>query len=237
MIVSESSTGSYTPCPSGSYLARCVRLIDLGTQTTDFQGEVKTARKMLMAFEILDADTRRDDGEPHVLSKRYTLSLHEKSALRKDLASWRGRDFTPEELRGFDLRSILGKDAFLSVIEAVKGDRVYANVGSIMRPPRGMAPPEGTCTEPLLYWSMSDASPDWSAFASLHPKLLEQVEASPEFQRLSPPKRINTAPATQASTPARAAPQQPQRAPAQPPAPQPQVNTDFDGLDDTEIPF
>ena len=229
MIVSESSTGSYTPCPSGSYLARCVRLIDLGTQTTDFQGEVKTARKMLMAFEILDADTRRDDGEPHVLSKRYTLSLHEKSALRKDLASWRGRDFTPEELRGFDLRSILGKDAFLSVIEAVKGDRVYSNIGSIMRPPRGMVAPEGTANEPLLYWSMSHASPDWSAFASLHPKLLEQVEASPEFQRLSPPKRVSSAPATHASTPSRAAPQ---RAPAQPPAPVPQVNTDFDGLDD-----
>lgn len=205
MIVSENTGGAaFTPCPAGSYLARCVRLIDMGTQQTEFQGETKSARKVLLAFEVLDDEARRDDGEPHVLNKRYTLSLHEKSALRKDLASWRGRDFTPEELKGFDLRNILGKDAFVSVIETTKGERTYSNIASIMKPPKGMKAPEGTCTEPLLYWDMSTDTPDWQAFAALHTKLAEQIQASPEFKRLTPPKSVAMASPAPAPAPAAA---------------------------------
>lgn len=189
MIVSETASGaSYTPCPPGSYLARCCRLVDLGTQTTDYQGEAKTAHKVMCTFEILDSEARRDDGEPFTLSKRYTMSLHEKAALRKELASWRGRDFTPEELRGFDLRNILGAVAFISVVETTKGDRTYANIASIMKAPKGMQAPQGS--EPLLYWSMSEAKPAWEVFAQLHPKLQAQIEASPEFAKLKRPARV-----------------------------------------------
>ena len=41
------------------------------------------------------------DGKPFLVRRRYTASLHEKSALRKDLESWRGRAFTNVELDGF----------------------------------------------------------------------------------------------------------------------------------------
>lgn len=205
MIVSENAGGStFTPCPPGSYLARCVRLVDLGTQQTEYQGESKSAHKVLLAFEVLDTETRRDDGEPFVLSKRYTLSLHEKAALRKELASWRGRDFTPEELKGFDLRNILGKECFISVVESTKGDRTYSNIASIMKPPKGMRPPEGTCNEPLVYWDMSADAPDWAGLNMLHPKLIEQVEASPEFKRLKPPKRVQVSARAPAPAPATA---------------------------------
>lgn len=206
MIVSESAGGTaYSPCPPGSYIARCVRLLDLGTVTTDYQGEAKTAHKVMLAFEVLDQDSRRDDGAPFVLSKRYTMSLHEKAALRKELASWRGRDFTPEELRGFDLRNILGQPCFVSVVETVKGDRTYSNIAGIMKAPRGMPIPESV--EPLLYWSMSDAAPNWEAFALLHPKLVEQIEQSPEYAKLTAPKRISVTntPPTHQNAPGRAA--------------------------------
>lgn len=192
MVISESTSASFAPCPPGSYLARCVRVIDMGTQTTDYQGEVKTNRKVLLGFEILDDEARRDDGTPHILSKRYTTSLHEKAALRKDLSSWRGRDFSAEELKGFNLGAILGQLCFISVVETIKGDRTYANIASIMKQPKGMTPPEGTCNEPLLLWDMTaQHGPDWQAFAQLHPKLCEQVQASPEFKRLTPPKAVS----------------------------------------------
>lgn len=206
MIVSETAGGTaYAPCPPGSYIARCVRLVDLGTVTTDYQGESKTAHKCLLAFEVLDPETRRDDGQPFVISKRYTLSLHEKAALRKELASWRGRDFTPEELKGFDLKNILGQPCFVSVVETVKGDRTYSNIAGIMKAPRGMPVPESL--EPLLYWSMSDPAPNWEAFALLHPKLVEQIEATPEYQKLAVPKRIpvTNTPPTHQNAPGRAA--------------------------------
>ena len=233
MIVSEATGGStFTPCPAGSYLARCVRLVDLGTQQTEYQGESKTAHKVLLAFEVLDDEARRDDGEPFVLSKRYTLSLHEKAALRKELASWRGRDFTPEELKGFDLKTILGKDCFLSVVEATKGDRTYSNIASIMKPPKGMSAPEGTGNEPLLYWDMAAAAPDWAALQQLHPKLIEQIEQSPEHKRLTPPRRVPMP----AQAPAR--PAAPARAAAPAPAPsEPPQGSGFDDVPDFEGDF
>ncbi len=255
MIVSETAGGSaYTPCPAGSYIARCVRLLDLGTVQTEYQGEAKTAHKCLLAFEVLDPEVRRDDGQPFVLSKRYTLSLHEKAALRKELASWRGRDFTPEELRGFDLRNILGQPCFVSVVETTKGDRTYSNIAGIMKAPKGMPVPESV--EPLLYWSMSDPAPNWEAFALLHPKLVEQIEATPEFKRLTPPKRIAVAaqPAVPARTQSGYAPQtaqngaqraaaipvEPAPAPARQSAPVPVYQSETDsGFDEPydEIPF
>jgi hypothetical protein len=189
VIISDSGGTAFTPCPAGSYLSRCTRLIDLGTQTTDYQGEVKTSRKLLLSWEILDSETRRDDGAPFLLSKRFTTSLHEKSALRKDLASWRGRDFTPPELKGFDLATVLGKDAFISVVQATKPDgRTYSNIGALMRPPKGLA--GAPAAEPLLHWDMGSPAPDWRAFELLSPKLQEQIQASPEFARLRRPTTV-----------------------------------------------
>jgi hypothetical protein len=186
MILTDSTGGAaFAPCPAGSYLARCIRVIDIGTVTSDYQGETKSARKVLLAFEILDEENRRDDGGPYIISKRYTASLHEKAALRKDLASWRGRDFTPEELKGFDLSAVLGKDAFISVVHTTKDGKTFANLASIMKAPRGMAAPEGTGTEPLLLWDLT--KPDWDVFAQLSPKLQEQIKASPEFKALRKP--------------------------------------------------
>lgn len=54
--------------------------------------------KVLLSFEITDAENRRSDGSPHTISKRFTASLHAKAGLRKFLESWRGRPSPPEEL-------------------------------------------------------------------------------------------------------------------------------------------
>ncbi len=204
MIVTDSGGTSFAPCPAGSYLARCARIIDLGTQATDYQGQAKHARKVLISFAVLDDEVRRDNGEPYLLSKRYTASLHEKAGLRKDLASWRGRDFTPEELKGFDLRDILGKSAFVSVVEVAKDGKTFANIGALMRPPKGLAD-RHPLNEPLLLWDMSATpEPDWQAFAKLPPKLQAQIEASPEFKALRKPAAIPLNP-TATAAPARPA--------------------------------
>ncbi len=192
MKVSENTTTNFTPCPSGNYLARCVRLIDIGTVSEEYQGETKTARKILLSFEILDDEVRREDGSPFLLSKRYSLSLHEKASLRKDLSSWRGRDFTADELRGFEMRNVLGKDLLLGVIQREKDGKTYANISSLAKPMKNMQAPEGTANEPILFWDMSADEPDWSVFAQLHPKLQEQIQASPEFKRLKQPKSVST---------------------------------------------
>lgn len=228
MILTDNGGATYTPCPAGSYLARCIQLIDLGTQTSTYEGETKHAKKVLVAWEILDDECRRDDGQPFILSKRFTQSLHEKAALRKTLAAWRGRDFTPLELRGFELRAVLGQNAFLSVIHNDKDGKTFANIAGCMKPPKGMtAPISGS--EPLLHWSMS--APDWQVFAQLPQRLVDQISTSPEFQALTPPKSVSVPAPVQATAPVARTPAPAPQAPAPAPA-----GSGFDSMDD-DIPF
>lgn len=225
MILTDNGGNSYQPCPAGSYLARCVQLIDMGTQTSTFDGETKRAKKVLVAWEILDSEVRKEDGSPFVLAKRFTQSLHEKAALRKELTSWRGRDFTPGELRGFELRAVLGKDAFVSVVQVAKDGKVFTNIAAVMKPPKGMVP-QVASDEPLLHWDMG--APDWTVFGQLSSKLQEQISASPEYQAITPPKSVVLSKAA-APVPAPALPTR--TAPPKAPAP-----AAFDDLDD-DIPF
>jgi hypothetical protein len=163
---------------------------------TDWQGQTKHTRKVLLSWEILDDEARRDDGEPFILSKRYTASLHEKAALRKDLASWRGRDFTAEELAGFDLGSILGQPCMLSVVHNDKDGRTYANIAALMKTPKGSAPPSAESS--VVHWTMD--APDWEAFARLPKRIAEQVQTAPEFARLKPPKSVSVQATPQAES-------------------------------------
>lgn len=196
LTVSEPESSGFTPCPAGTYPARCVLIADLGSQQSEYQGEIKHAHKLLVQFEITDPETRRDDGKPFTISKRFTASLHEKAGLRKTLESWRGRPFSPEELRGFNLQNVLGKPCLLSVVQEQKGDRTYSNIASIMGLPKGM-----TCPEPTNTPASFDLSkPDWDTFDSLSERLQEQIAESPEG-RAAIAKRHTAAPGAP-STPA-----------------------------------
>lgn len=229
MILSEAPTTNYAPPAPGTFTARLVALIDLGTQQSTYEGEAKSAKKILFKFEILDDENRRDDGSPHTLSKRFTASLHERAALRKFLEAWRGKPFSPDELRGFDLKNLLGQPCLLGIVNTEKEARTYANLSSCMKLPKGMAAP--AATEALALWDMTAQEPDWGVFAGLHRKLQEQIEAAPEFARLTPPKAVPAA----AAAPARGA--APATTPPPPqPAPAAAAGAGFDDIDQ-DIPF
>ena len=144
MLISENSTErSYKLVPAGTHMAICYGIVDLGTQAYSYQGEQKQARQCRVLWELHgeDADGNLltlEDGRPLSLSQRYTLSLSEKAKLRKTLISWRGREFTAQELRGFDLRTIIGAPCMLTVTHAVKGDRTFANVDTVTAVPAAL---------------------------------------------------------------------------------------------------
>jgi hypothetical protein len=144
MLISESSTErSYKLVPAGTHMAICYGIVDLGTQAYSYQGEQKQARQCRVLWELHgeDADGNPltlEDGRPLSLSQRYTLSLAEKAKLRKTLISWRGREFTAAELRGFDLRTIIGAPCMLTVTHAVKGDKTFANVDTVTAVPAAL---------------------------------------------------------------------------------------------------
>lgn len=184
-LIASNSGNSFTPVPPGMHLARCYRIIDLGTQKSDWQGQVKMLHKILIQFEVHGEDDsgkplQTADGEPMSIGKRYTLSLGDKATLRSDLASWRGRDFTPEEQRGFELKNILGQWAMISVTKTERDNKEYTNIANINPVPkiikeRGL--PEGV--NKTAIFSISDK--DLTVFEGLSEKLQETIKLSPEW--------------------------------------------------------
>lgn len=190
LTVNSGSAASYGPISEGTHLAICNMLIDLGMQ---FSETYKTSsRKVLIGWEIPDETIELDDGPvPRNISKRYTASLGEKAILRGDLESWRGKAFTDQELAGFDLHNIVGKNCLINVVHS-KGQngKVYANVGSVMALPRNMAP--GKLSEPPVVFDldtdpleMVDALPKWiGELIKKSSSYEERLNAAPKMEDL-----------------------------------------------------
>jgi hypothetical protein len=187
LTVSYSPNSAFRKVPPGVWAARCVGVVDLGTQEVEFSGEKKLQHKLQLTWEVFGEDeagvalTIEQDGKevPLQISKRYTLSLNEKAALRKDLAAWRGRDFTPEELKAFDISKLLGVLCLLNVQhnEAPNG-KTYANVASITPLPKGM--PKPASATPLVSFDLGDF--DGEVFEALPEYVQDVIKASAEYK-------------------------------------------------------
>jgi len=182
--------GSFTPVPPGMHLARCYRIVDLGTQKSEYQGDVKHLHKVMLQFEVHGEDESgkplvTSKGEPMTISKNYTLSLGEKSTLRKDLVNWRGRDFTAEELRGFELKNVLNAWAMLSIAKSAGSNgKEYTNIMSVnpvMAAFKKAGLPEAVNKAGLFYID----SPDMDMFDTFSKNLKEKIQSSPEWQSRS----------------------------------------------------
>lgn len=134
LILKEESS-SFTPPPEGQFLAVCVDVVDLGEMKSEWQGKMSMKHKCRVVFELSE---KREDGSCYRVSRMFTASLSEKANLRAFLQSWRGKPFTREELAGFDTEVLVGINAIVQIVHAERGDRVYANIDTIMKPMRGM---------------------------------------------------------------------------------------------------
>lgn len=136
LTVSEQG-GEYKAIEPGTYPARCVRIIDLGTQHGEYEGKATVKQQVMICWELPTEliEGGEYDGQPRLVSRFYTASLNKKSALRKDLDSWRGKAFTEEELKGFDLQNILGKPCMLALVANEQGK---TKVSAVMALPKGM---------------------------------------------------------------------------------------------------
>lgn len=136
MIASDNGGSTIPKLEGGVYTAISSAIVDLGLQKSEkFQ---KTQRKFMMIWTILN-ETVEVNGEqlPRQMSKEYSFSLNEKSTLRKDLQAWRGKAFTEEELRGFNILNVLNVPCQLQILLEEKNGKSYNNIASIMALPKG----------------------------------------------------------------------------------------------------
>ena len=122
-IIAKKPESNFLPCPEGLHQAVCVDVVDLGVQRGPYGEKHKV--EVRWQTELENEETQRR----FQLRKWYTLSLHEKASLRKDLECWRGRKFTEAELHGFDLEKLLGANCQLQVIHNITDDgKTYDNI-------------------------------------------------------------------------------------------------------------
>lgn len=182
MYLPEPTETEFELPPAGTHHAVCYRVIDLGTQDSVFSGEVTRKHKILISWEL--PDERMSDGRPFAISQRYTWSMSEKAALRRDLESWRGRKFAEKDFGpgGFDIKSILGVNCLLTIVHQAKNGKTYANISSIARLMKGMetrAP-----SNPIAYLWINVERWDPKVFAGLSKGLQATIMKSPEYQQL-----------------------------------------------------
>lgn len=133
--VSAGNSSTFAPCPAGVHQAVCVDVVDMGLLEVTWNGQTKKQHKVRIVWQV---EELMDDGKPFIVQKRYTASLHEKSKLRPELESWRGKAFTEDELREFDLEKLIAANCLLNVAHVQKDGKTYANVTAVMPLKKGM---------------------------------------------------------------------------------------------------
>lgn len=179
--------------PSGNYIGRCYQMIHIGTVVESFQGEMKQFNKVRIGWELPTERRvfKEENGEqPYVISKEFTLSMNEKSNLRKMLASWRGKDFSEDEAKKFDITKLLGVPCMINVIHKPKVSdptSVYEQIASITPVPKGIPiPDQENKTQVLSYDNF-----DFNLFNSLPDFIKDKMKTSVEFAKLQAPNLVH----------------------------------------------
>ena len=200
-IATDAGGGNFKRVPSGAHIGRCYSLIDLGTQVTDGQYGLKEQHKIRIGWELFGEDehgaplTIDVDGKemPMTISKSYTVSLHEKANLRKELAAWRGKDFTDEEAKAFDVSKLVGAYCMVNVTTSENNGKTYSNVAGLTPLPSALKSSKPAPVHADLVFDLDN--PNMAVFEGFHEKLQEAIKRSPEWAK-----------AAKASSPARTQP-------------------------------
>ena len=198
-FIVEDTGGNFERCPPGMHLGRCYRIVDLGTQKSEYMGEVKYLHKIMLGWEIHGSDDngkalKMNDGRPFAIFKNYTLAWSEKANLRIDLQAWRGKAFTQEEMRKFDLQNILGAWCMLNIIERQgQNGNTYSNVSSVTPVPSVIK--QSGLPQPINKNEMFNLQkPDMAIFETFSENLKTKITSSPEWEKLQ--GKISTPDAT-----------------------------------------
>ena len=184
-------SGNFKRVPAGVHIGRCFSLIDLGTQHTEGQYGVKLQHKIRIGWELFGEDENGGplvidvDGKemPLTISKSYTVSLHEKSSLRKDLAAWRGKDFTEDEAKSFDVSKLVGAYGMVNVTTSETNGKTYSNVAGLTPLPAALKNAKPVAVHEHVLFDLD--RPDMAIFNSFHEKLQEAIKRSPEWAKYS----------------------------------------------------
>lgn len=186
-IFAESKSAPRELIEAGLWMARCYYMVQIGTVQEEFKGEKKTMQKVRIGWELpqLTKVFKEGEGEkPYVISNEYTLSMADKANLRAVLTSWRGKAFTEEEAKSFDITKLIGVPCLLNIThKPSKADatKIYEQISGITPLMKGQkCPPQVNPNFVLSYDAWDEAK-----FATLPDFIKDKMKTSWEFKSLN----------------------------------------------------
>ena len=160
----------------GIYGAVCTRVVDFGTQPGYKAGD-KPSHQILLGFEV---EKYMADGRPfYILFTAFAgLGKPDKpTKLCAFLEGMRGKKFTPDERKGFEIKNVLGKTCEL-VVGLSSSGKSKPTAAARPRVPVELKP------EKLVYFSMDLEAPTVAAFDDLSKWEKGMVQTSPEWEKV-----------------------------------------------------
>lgn len=177
-----------TLAPEGTHIARCIRLIHIGTVPSEYMGQAIEQNKIELMFELVDelhVFKEGEDAKPFVVSREFTLSMGEKSNLRKFVEGVTGKSIGDEESSTFDVESLVNKSCLVTIkYKTSKTGNQRAEISSASPLMKGQV-----CKDPYNEPKMlTYASWDEGYFESLPDYIKEKIASSVEYRAMKNPE-------------------------------------------------
>lgn len=177
----------YQIAPEGTHMARLYKIINVGTQKIEWEGQVKEQVKVMLYWELPTEPITytTQDGEEKTsvfsLSREFTFSMHEKGNLRPIIEGMIGTSLKDEEAYAFDLEDLIGKACLVTVAhkKSKDGTKTYANVTGTAGLMKGQeCPPQVNDSSIIDANTIKDAEleelPTW---------ISDKIKLSPEYKK------------------------------------------------------
>lgn len=191
-IYAEQNSTPREPIEAGVHLARCYKMIFLGTVQENMvingKPTVKTLKKVRIGWEfpeLLKVFKEEKGPQPLVYEQEFTLSMGDKANLRKMLESWRGRPYTDEEAVKVDITKLLGQPCMINLThKKSQNGKIYEQLASVIPVPKQMTCPLQINSDFELNYTDS-----WSKerFDSLPAFITDKMKSSMEYQQMINP--------------------------------------------------
>lgn len=164
--------------PADNYMARCCKIVHIGTSEFEKNGSTYELNKAVLFFEILGSEG------PFIADREVVLNTAKDSDFRKLLNGWRGQDLTDEEADSFDITVLLDKPCMVNIghktIRWDGGSFETEEVLGISKKPGTMTFPAGKIAPVILDYD------NWSkeVFDGLPQRYKKKITNSKEYKAL-----------------------------------------------------
>jgi hypothetical protein len=183
-IVKQSEKTDYPKPQDGEYNAICYKLIDTGSHMNSYDKLQPTVRLYweLHGDNLVGEGTGiMNDGRPFSVDRKFNPSLggpDKSTKFREFLEGWRGRPFTPEELKGFDLTRLVGVPCRLTLATQPNKDGTKSYQNIVKASPVMKGTPAFQMVNPATVFLIDEW--DDEVFKSLPDFIQKEIMDSPE---------------------------------------------------------